>query len=117
MLKHYVEYFYLGILFPRIEVKEILERRVDSIDLPNGAYGFRFFDREVINKNGETLIGKMKNISERYYKGEIYTLQDVKNKFHTEDILISNMKCNGWGKVIKTCCGNFLPFRKGDKII
>ena len=99
------------------EVKEISKRKVDKIELPQGSYGFKFYDMEVVNKDSEILQGKRKNISNIYYKGEVYILEDVRRSFPNEDILISNMKCNGWGKVIKTCCGNFLPFRKGDKII
>ena len=62
MLKHYVR-----ILFsnpPRIKDEEVQERNKDTIDFPEGALAYVFYDRnEVIAEDGELLIGEKKNIS------------------------------------------------------
>lgn len=63
ILKHYVR-----ILFsnpPRIKDEKVPERNKDTIDFPEGALAYVFYDRnEVIAEDGELLIGEKKNISE-----------------------------------------------------
>lgn len=78
MLKHYVEYLYPGILFSETSVKEVAERDVKAVDISDGCFGFRFFDRTVTVIDGETLTGDRKNVSGWYYQGEKMTLEQVK---------------------------------------
>lgn len=110
MLKHYVEYLYPGILVSETSVKEVAERDVKAVDLSDGCFGFRFFDRTVTVIDGETLTGDRKNVSGWYYQGEKMTLEQVKATYgsdHNYRILISNMSClsttmtlsfNSWSK-------------------
>lgn len=117
MLKHYVEYFYPGILFSETSVDEIKERNPNKINLPENCYGFRFFDRIEIKKDDEILKGEKKNISGIYYDGKVFTLEEVKHKFPNKKNLIQNMEYDDWNKVVKTKTGGFYPFKQEDKII
>lgn len=120
MLKHYVEYFYPGVLVSETEVKEISRRDRRCVKPSKLCYGFQFFDREEVIKDGETLRGNRKNLSGMYYiGGEVLTVEDVealrpKSQYK---ILLSNMVNNGWDKVIRTRLGNFQNFYPKDKVV
>lgn len=61
-------------------------------------YGFYFTCRE---NNGISLDSTQVAISRMYYLGgEILTLEEVKKKLPEESVLISNMECNGWNRII-----------------
>ena len=116
MLKHYVEFFYLSSIIPHPICQEI-ETRTHPIKLPEGAYAYRYFSREEIEHEGETLYGEKKDYSPKTYYGEILTLEQIKALPGNHWILISNMKSNGWDKIVKTICGNIQPLKKGDIVI
>lgn len=122
MLKHYVKFFYPGAFVAETEVEEVKSRDAQKIKVPEGSYGFRFFDRQEItaeneNHEPETLRGKPKNYSGMFYFGRIMTLDDVKREMPDATILISNMETNNWDKVVKTRMGNIQPFEEKDTII
>lgn len=116
MLKHYVEY---RILFSETSVKEVSERDVKAVNMPDGCFGFRFFDRTVTVIDGETLKGDRKNVSGWYYQGEKMTLEQVKATYgsdHDYRILIAIMEHNGYGALVKTKFG-FMPLNDNDTVL
>ena len=116
MIKHYVEFIYPGIIVSESSSK-LIKNRGSIVELPNSSFGYRFFDREEIKKNGEVLMGKRKNISHWHYEGKRYSLADIERLKPNERILISNMRNN---KIDYVCCTNFglsIPIDKGDVII
>jgi len=117
-LKHFVEYFYPGIIVSDSSAEETKHRDYTKIKVPKEAYGFKFYDREVIVDNGEILKGKSKNHSSMFYHmGQIMTKADVKKRVKKNYTLLSNMRINEWEKVIKTKFNQFMPYEKGDVII
>jgi hypothetical protein len=117
-LKHYVEFLYPGIFVSESSVNEVKDRDPDKVVVPKECFAFLFFDRTETIVDDEILVGKRKNESGRYYiNGVIYTLEQVKNQFPESKILISNIQCNKWNKVIKTRAGNWQPFEKNDTVI
>ena len=120
MLKHYVEYLHPGIIFSESSVEEIAERDVKAVNMPDSCFGFRFFDRTVTDIDGETLAGGRKNVSGWYLQGEKMTLEQVKAIYgsdHNYRILISNMEGNGYGAVVKTKFGQFIPLNNNDTVL
>lgn len=122
MLRHYVEFFYPGSFVAETEVEEVKSKDATKIQVPDGSYGFRFFDRQEITAENEkhepeTLYGKPKNYSGVFYFGRIMTLDDVKREMPDATILIGNMETNKWDKVVKTRCGNFQTFKEEDTIL
>ena len=115
-LEHYIIFYYPGSLVNEEETKLISSRK-DKIEIPKGSFGYRFFDRTEILKNGEMLRGKPKNYSGMHYLGRKMSLAEVKEELPRKRILISNMRGNNYKHVVKTIRGNFQPFEKGDKII
>lgn len=116
-IEHYVEFYYPGFLFCETESKKVKERDFTKIKLPKGCYGFRFYDIASEKKKEIALTSHRLNISGMFFTGEIWSLQDVKEKLPDSKILISNMECNGWDKVVKTRMGNMLPFEKDDVLL
>jgi len=119
MLKHYVEFLYPGILFAETECREVKSRDHRRLrKIPENCYGFRFFDRTETKVDGEKLYGDRKNYSGTYFiDAYTYSLQDIKDQFPDQKILISNMECNGYKRVVRTRRGNWQPLEKKDKII
>jgi hypothetical protein len=114
MIKHYIETLYPGFVFAEQSSHEIPERKRPN-DLSNNCIGYRFFDREVIEENGEILKGEPKNYSPMTYIGKELTLEEVKATMPNEHILISNMEINGYKRVV-VCRGMTLTPRDGDQV-
>lgn len=116
MLKHYVEFVYPGIMVSETSEKEI-KSRDQKIVLPKGAFGYHFFDREEVTKDGEVLVGKDKNHSGFFYEGRKMSLADVEREEPDQRILISNMRNNNIPFVCRTEYGQAIPMKDGDQII
>lgn len=116
MLVHYVRFLYPGILVSESSDRKIKSRK-EEIKLPKGAFAYQFFDREETEKGGETLMGKDKKHSGFYYKGREMTLAQVKKEMPDKDILISNMECNGYERIVMTKFGQAMPLNKEDVVI
>lgn len=117
MIKQYVEFLYSGILFPETEIRKIEERDPSKLKIPKSCFGYRFFERQEADVDGETLVGEPKNYSGITYFGTVMTLSDVKREMPNARTLISNMKGNGWDKVVKTRRGNFQPLKLEDRVV
>lgn len=123
MLKQYVQFLFPGLIVSNISTRPVPDRQAIS-DLPVGAYGYRFFDREEIMQGDEWLLGKEKNYSPYIYFGEALTVEDVE-RLNGGDarlsgeyrILLSNMRGNGYSRVVRTIRGSFHPLNKGDVVI
>ncbi len=116
MTKHYLKTYYPGSFFPETSAKEVKKRDV-LVDLPKGAYAYQYYDVEEVTKNKEILRGKEKNRSPMYFAGKVYTIRELEEAYPNKRILISNIKGNGWNKVIKTIRGNWQPFSNEDILL
>ena len=92
--------------------KEITERHNSH------PYGFYFMTR---GRNDNDLDSKVISKSGMYYiNGIVETLAEIKAKHNPKDaILISNMECNGWNKVVRTCnpYSWTQPLREDDVVV
>jgi hypothetical protein len=118
MLKQYVEFFYPGSFMSETSAQEVADRAPPD-ELPKGAYGYRFFARSEVVQDGETFIGKNKDYSPTTYCGEVFTLEDVKALTPRGNyrILVGNMECNKWDRVVRTIHGQFMPLNDGDAVL
>jgi len=121
MKKHYVRFFYPGMIVSETSSKEIAERKVESVNIPDNAYGFQFYDREIIISldTGNEMKGEIHNISGCYYPdGKVYEISDVEKLEPKEEykIMLSNMKSHS-PRVVKTRLGTFPTFNDNDFII
>ena len=127
MKKHFVTFYSPGTF-----VAETSEKPIDSWDVEKAKemvrgikerynatpYGFRFSTRE--RKDNE-LDSKVVETSAMYYLGgKVETLDEVKKRATNKDsILISNMECNGYDRIITN--GNSWkwtqPLEKDDVVL
>lgn len=110
-MKHFIEIMYPSIFHATYSEEEIEERNPKSVKLPDGAEGFRFFDK---NEEEEKV-----NYTGWYYVGRKYTVEEVESMFSEEERghLARNMRRNGWTYIVKTCENSCYPFREDDKIL
>lgn len=117
MIKHYIEFFYPGVIFSETSINKVKSRCSKSIKAPTDCFGFRFFDREEVKSGREILKGNNKNYSGVYYFGKIYNLNQIRRKFPTEKILIRNVARSKNKKAVKTRLGNWQMLYRKDRII
>lgn len=117
MLKQYIEFFYPGSFVSETSVQEVADRTPPT-ELPKAAYAYRFFARSEVMQDGEMLRGQPKDYSPTTYYGEAMTLEEVK-ALHGDShrILIGNMECNRWKRVVRVACGQFFPLEDGDVVV
>jgi len=108
LIKEYVKFLSPGTIMAETNIHEIEERNVDlAIELARSIkqrynarpYGFRFVTRA---REDHEMDSKIINTSHMYYLGgEIQTIEQVrKNNLSSERILLSNMECNNWDRII-----------------
>lgn len=115
MLKTYVEFFFPGSFMSETSTTEVSDRSTPT-HVPPNAFAYRFHEIEEVTLDGEKLKGNAKNYSGMHYFGQAFTLSQVKEQFPTQKILISNMECNGWKKIVRTKIGNFQPLNDNDVV-
>lgn len=80
-------------------------------------YGFQFTTR---TRGPKDLDSKETNRSGTYFLGgRVMTLEEVKREMPDERVLISNMKCNGYDKIVvsNTPWQSIHPLEKGDTVL
>lgn len=126
--KTFVQFFYRGIFVSEISTREVEDRNVSKIvsmiGVPEGAFGFKFFDilssfakidgydKEIEMKSAPLNLSPM-----HYYQGIVYTIEDIKHQFSKEKILISNLEGNGHKKAILCRTGNWQPLEDSDILV
>ena len=117
MIQHYVEFLYPGAFFAESSVQKTETRDPNSLVLPDGADGFRFFSRTEFNVDGEVVMGEKKDFSEWFYIGREMSLDNVKREMSNERILQDNMKYNHWDRIVCVRSGKCYPLESGDRVI
>lgn len=127
MKKHYVEFFSPGTFVAEQTEQEINEWDVETaikmsrkIKERYGAtpYGFQFTTRE--RKSTDFDSKEVKRSPMYYLGGEIFTVEDIrKRNLPDERILLSNMECNGWDRiVVNTNSWKWTqPLKEGDVVL
>jgi hypothetical protein len=111
MEKNYVKFLSAGTFMAEETTKEIdnwdINKAVEmskSVTERYGAkpYGFYFITR---SRKEDELDSRVSKESDMYYlNGTVQTLEELKKENNPNNrILISNMECNGWDRVVTTC--------------
>ena len=121
--KTYVELFYPGILFAEEEQYTVKVRSPRTIakKYPK-AFAFKFYDltskQVMVDGVRRTIAGDKKKVSPTYYPGGVVlTAAGVKRLSGDHETLFSNMRSNGWLRVVKCRTGNFQPFNNGGVVL
>ena len=127
MKKHFVTFFRPGTFVAEETTKEIASWNIEkakkmseTVKKRYGAtpYAFQFITRARSKKDLDSKIIKRSGMY--YLSGRIWTLLELKNRNNPEDkILMSNMECNRWERVIEN--NNswkwIQPFYENDQIL
>lgn len=107
MKRHFVTFQSPGTFFNEETTKPIKSWNVEKArEMANSIterynakpYAFYFSTRE---RTAKDLDSKETKTSGRYFlKGRIMTLEDVQRQYPDEKILICNMRCNKWKKIV-----------------
>jgi hypothetical protein len=116
MTKTYVRFFYPGLLFSNESTQPIASRDL-PVTLPKGAFGYQFFDREEIEKDGELLIGKDKNHSGNFYVGTELTAAEALKDAPPNSPLKFNINANEIKRLVRIKSGGMFPLGENDKVI
>lgn len=131
-MEHFIEYYDGRRFFTETYTEQIPERTVAAAlaVLPPYAFGFRFFDlvdeKPEVPDLGPDIVVEVRrkrlNVSGRYYVGgTVYTLAQIEAKARRNKekwgILASNMRGNGWPRVVVTATGNTQALEEGDCVV
>jgi hypothetical protein len=117
VIQTYITFLFPGSFFANEKTEKVADRTM-PVTLPDGAFGYQFFDREELTGATGTLTGAPFNHSGFTYFGRRMTLEEVKREVPDSAILQSNM--HQLGKVDDVCLtvrGNFRPIHDGDTVI
>lgn len=121
----YVSYLYPGLIVSNESNMEVPDRnpeREARREAADSAFGFSYFDIvSAVVEIGETLIqttSNRRNISCTYYiDGEVLDIDQVAALPGDHQIMLDNMRCNDWDRVVRCRSGNFQPFDESDALV
>lgn len=117
----YVRFDYPGTFVDESSMTKRTTDDPEQIEVPKGAFAFRFCERTEVEADGETLLGEWQYDDRTFYApgSRIVTLAEVKAGAIEGDcnILISNMECNGWDRIVQTNRGNCKPYQENDYVL
>lgn len=117
MTKHFIEFFFTD-NFPVGPVVRPIKKRDDTIvKLPEGAIGYRFFDREEMIVDGHPMFGGRYNVSNVRYYGTTFTLNQIKRVFDGAEQLVEIMKELGYERAIITKNNSVFFIEKEDLVM
>lgn len=113
---------YICFMMPGSFVAEMREHDItysEAPEAPKHCFAYYFFSRYVTqDPQGNVINGPAFNETPVTYRGKEYTLEELTTLNDPKHkILISNIKCNGWARVVHTVAGNWLPLKDGDTVV
>jgi hypothetical protein len=120
----YVTYLYPGTFFSEEDGREVAGRdpQRTARDAAPGVFAFSFHDIAVstVTVDGrevELRSGPIRKSPMYFIDAERLGVADVEELAGDNRILLSNMRCNGWGTVLRCRTGNFQPEGPSDIVI
>jgi hypothetical protein len=121
----YVEYQHPGSFYSEDESRAVDGRDPQraAADAPDSAFAFAFYEvitaAVTVDREKVELRSRARRRSATYYiDGEVLDEHGVASLPGDHQILLSNMRGNGWSFVVKCRTGNFQPFDPpGDQVI
>jgi hypothetical protein len=112
----YIEYYYPGILTSERDSVQVESREAPK-KLPDGCFGYRFFDRSETEDGGEILQGPPKNFSGMTYIGTMYTAEEYLKHPKCNKIARANIEGNNYKRLVVTKRGQLFPIEDADRVI
>lgn len=116
MIQTYVMALYPGFIVSETSEEQVSSRDPYSFKMPKHAFGFRFFDKEILEGVMGKTYGEPHNFSGWYYKGTVRSIEQVKDQ-ESDSILYSNMSGNGYKRIVDTEAGQCIPLGDDDVVL
>lgn len=116
---YWVRFWSPGLVFGNQWTQDIDHLDPARIEWPENAYAFSLHQRtDIIDDDDQRFEGKSQQVGPLYYhpKSYVETLEEVKERLPNERILIDNMECNGYHRIIWTRWNNWPQPYDPDKI-
>jgi hypothetical protein len=120
----YIEYLYPGTFYSESSARVSPGRDPDRAarEAPESAFAFRFYGRAAaeITVDGQPVTlksGEIRATGRYYIDAEALDAAAVAALPGDYSILLSNMRGNGWGVILRCRTGNFQPLQDGDEIV
>jgi len=120
----YVKYLSPGTIVAEETIREVTSRdpQLAARKAPAHAFGFTFFDRVIIRAEcGEEMVttrSAERNVSPVHYiDAEVLDAAAVEALPGDHKILLSNMRGNGWDRMVRCRTGWFQPLGERDVLV
>jgi hypothetical protein len=112
----YIEFLYPGTFFAENSSRPVPRRELPEV-IPGQATGYRFFTRAEAEHDGEKLVGQPKDYSGWTYFGTEHSAEEVQGLDDDRyRVLKSNVRINGWKRVVQTTYGQWYPLNDDDRV-
>lgn len=117
--KTYVEFRSPGSFFSEFSTREVENRDIAALSVPDNAFAFQFFDIVFSEtEDGVALRSGRLNVSPlHYYGGRVLSANEAIQECGEGSIMSRNIEYNHMDKVIECRFGNWQPFNEGDVFI
>lgn len=110
----FVEYYMPDLLADDVQTKQVASRDLSQLDLPKGAYAFRFYDIVSDESQGTPLSSGRVNVSPMHYiGGRVLTLTDVQAEMPDAEWLINSIKGHGFRPAFTERPDHFVIMEEG----
>lgn len=118
-LKHFVTYYSLGDIQNNEQTLEVKSNDLVSLNIPNGTFGFKTFDRATddIYKDGDKIVEKNEVLNEKtFYIGKVTSLDEIKEEFGENSTAYKNLIKGGYYGAVRTADNFLIPLALNEKI-
>lgn len=101
--RFWIEYYYPGSIVSNTSQTDIDElKKPEMVYWPENAYAFSLNEQKIVINDGDEFKENPKQIGPQYYHrdSKITDYEQTKKHPNSTDILLCNMKSNGWNKLI-----------------
>lgn len=101
---HYVVFWAPGSFVAEEWSRDVPSDDPRKVEWPGNAYAFRMFRREDVIDGDKKYRGQPEQLGPVYYHPDsaVQSLEEAQANPKASEVLISNMKCNGWKQIIWT---------------
>lgn len=116
MVKNYIEWLIGGRFFAESSGEEVSVPGSLPSKMPKNAAAYRFYTRQEVVLDGETLTGNARDHTPWHYFGVEYNLAQLADMHGKNSTLYGNIAGNDYTRAVHTFAGNWYPLNDGDTV-
>ncbi len=109
VMKFFAEFLAPGSFVAENWAVEVKSTDPYSVEWPENAYAFAIYAREDVVDGDNTYKGEPQQVGPTYYHpdSKVESLEEVEVNSNATQILVENMKANGWSHIVWSRWGNW----------